>query len=149
MTGCIFLKRKLKEQNKEAELILLEKTNRLGGQIKTEYTDDFIIEGGSDCFITHKPWALQLCEEFGIEDRLINTIEENNGTFIFRKGKLHRLPEGLMLLVPTKFLPFVTTGLFTVVEKIRIAMEMFIPPKKDLTDETLASFITRRFGRGC
>lgn len=147
LTTVYYLKKYAEEKNLPAEIQLIEKTNRFGGQIKTEYHGDFIFEGGTDCFIREKPWALRLCKELGIEESLVNTKDENSGTFIFHKGKLHRLPEGLMLLVPAKFLPFVTSGLFTLCGKLRMALEVFIPRKKNDSDETLEGFVTRRFGR--
>jgi oxygen-dependent protoporphyrinogen oxidase len=147
LSTMYYLKKKLNESNKEAELILLEKSDRLGGQIKTEYPEEFVIDGGSDCFIREKPWALKLCKELGIEDNLINTQDENGGTFIYRKKKLHKLPEGLMALVPSKFLEFATTGLFSIFGKLRMSREIFVPMKKNHSDETLSSFIKRRFGR--
>ena len=147
LSTLYYLKKKLGEKKIRAHIRLLEKSGRFGGQIRTEYVDGFIIDGGSDCFIREKPWALSLCRELGIEDRLVNTMDENNGTFIYRKGKLHSLPEGLMSLVPARFLPFITSGLFSLAGKIRMGIEVFIPRRKDDSDETLARFVTRRSGR--
>lgn len=147
LSTLYYLKEKLGEKKIRADIRLLEKSRRFGGQIRTEYIDGFIIDGGSDCFIREKPWALSLCRELGIDDRLVNTMDENNGTFIFRKGKLHPLPEGLMALAPARFLPFVTSGLFTLAGKVRMGLEMFVPRKKDDSDETLSGFVTRRSGR--
>jgi oxygen-dependent protoporphyrinogen oxidase len=53
-----------------------------------------------------------------------------------------------MMMVPTKFWSFVTTGLFTWPAKIRMAMDLVIP-KKEPGDETLASFVKRRLGKQC
>jgi oxygen-dependent protoporphyrinogen oxidase len=63
------------------------------------------------------------------------------------------MPDGVMMFAPTKFIPFATTGLFSWSGKIRMAMDLFIPPKKvapgELNDETLESFVVRRMGREC
>jgi oxygen-dependent protoporphyrinogen oxidase len=63
------------------------------------------------------------------------------------------MPDGIFMFAPTKFLPFATTGLFSWPGKIRMAMDLFIPPKKvvpgELNDETLESFVVRRMGREC
>ncbi len=147
LSAVYYLRKKIEEKGYDADILLLEKSDRFGGQIKTEYIEDFVIEGGPDCMIRDKPWALQLCRELDIEDRLINTNDENKETYIFSKGKLHPLPDGLLLLVPSKFLPFATTGLFTLKGKLRMAMEFLIPPRRDDSDETLAGFVKRRFGR--
>jgi oxygen-dependent protoporphyrinogen oxidase len=63
------------------------------------------------------------------------------------------MPDGVMMFAPTKFIPFATTGLFSWPGKIRMAMDLLIPPKKitpgEVNDETLESFVVRRMGREC
>ena len=129
------------------EVLLLEKENRLGGTILTEEHDGFIVEGGPDCFLSEKPWALALAERLGIIYRVEKTIEGNKGTFILWGSKLHRLPEGVMLMVPTRILPMVTSSLLTWRGKMRMAMELFVPPRTDGVEESLSEFVTRRLGR--
>ena len=55
------------------KITLLERANYWGGKIITERIDDFVIEGGPDTFIVTKPWAVQLCTELGISERLRGT----------------------------------------------------------------------------
>jgi oxygen-dependent protoporphyrinogen oxidase len=135
------------QSGEEVELFLFEKQDRLGGAILTEKVDDFIVEGGPDCFIIEKPWALKLSKKLGIEDHLLNTNEENKGTFIFSKGKFHPLPEGVMLMVPTKIVPFLSTGLISWSGKIRSGLDLFLPRRTGDSDESLAGFVRRRLGQ--
>tara|TARA_B100000686_G_scaffold351303_1_gene449637 strand:- start:1622 stop:3058 length:1437 start_codon:yes stop_codon:yes gene_type:complete len=128
------------------ECVLLEGSDRLGGKIQTERFDDFIIEGGPDSFISQKPAAIDLCKRLGIEDRLIGTNPNQTKTYVYTGRKMRTLPDGLSLLVPTEFFPFFTTPLFSWPGKIRMGMDLFIPKKKDLSDESLASFVRRRLG---
>ena len=133
---------------KDIEVLLLEKSNRTGGQILTVIEDDFVLECGPDCFISDKPAVLQLAGPLGIEAELTGTRSESGGTYILTNGKLVRMPEGVMMMIPTKFKPFISTRLLTWPGKIRAAMDVFIPRRKNLDDdETLASFVNRRLGR--
>jgi oxygen-dependent protoporphyrinogen oxidase len=131
----------------ELDITLVERDAGLGGKIATDTPDGFVIEGGPDSFITQKPWALQLCRELGLEDRLMGTNETQRGVYVLRDGKLRKMPDGMLLIVPTKFLPFVTSGLISWPGKIRMGLDLFIPPRKDESDESLADFIRRRLGR--
>jgi oxygen-dependent protoporphyrinogen oxidase len=131
----------------KADYILLEQDQRLGGKILTENVAGFLIEGGPDCFLSEKPWVAQLAAALGISRRLLGTNEENKGTFVLTKGKLIPLPEGLMLLAPTQFWPFVTSPLVSWPGKIRMALDLFIPPKRNAGDESLAGFVRRRLGQ--
>jgi oxygen-dependent protoporphyrinogen oxidase len=139
---------KLKKMGlKDIELKVYEKSSRAGGTILTERYSGFTIEGGPDCFITEKPWAMELAKELGLSSRLIGTIPENKKTYVLSKGRLHAIPEGLILMIPTKILPLLTSSLFTLRGKLRMGLEIFIPSKKSSNDESLSQFIIRRFGK--
>ncbi len=131
----------------KADFLLIEKNHRLGGNIYTEKIGDFIIEGGPDCFLSEKPWALELCEKLGLKERLLATNETNNSTFVLWRGRLHPLPEGFFLMVPTKIIPFMRSSLISLPGKIRMGMDLFIPKNKTDDDESLAGFVCRRLGR--
>ncbi len=139
---------KLKKMElKDIEIKVFEKNNRAGGTILTEKYSGFTIEAGPDCFITEKPWAMELAREIGLGSRLIGTIPEKRKTYVLSDGALHPIPEGLILMIPTKILPLITSTLFTPSGKIRMGLEIFIPRRRSTTDESLAEFIIRRFGR--
>jgi len=140
------------------DFVLFEKDPRLGGKIQTEIVrdaseDKFIVDGGPDCFLTEKPACHRVAKLLGIYDDELPTDESRKRTWILSRGKLHQMPDGIFMFAPTKFLPFATTGLFSWPGKIRMAMDLFIPPKKvvpgELNDETLESFVVRRMGREC
>lgn len=132
-----------------AEVLLIEANPRLGGTIVTTVRDGCLIEGGPDSFITQKPWALALCKRLGIESELIPTNPACRRTFVVRAGKMHSIPEGFLLLAPSRIWPFVTSRLFSWPGKIRMGLDLILPRKDHGTDgdESLASFVLRRFGR--
>ncbi|GAB4563261.1 MAG: protoporphyrinogen oxidase [Anaerolineae bacterium] len=125
---------------------LVERAPRLGGKIKTDRIEGFVIEGGPDSFLAQKPWAAELARQVGIGDQIMGTNEERRKVFVLQKGRLVPLPDGVMLIVPTRFLPFATSPLISPLGKLRMAMDLFIPPRRDGADETLAEFIQRRLG---
>ncbi|MBI5598465.1 MAG: protoporphyrinogen oxidase [Deltaproteobacteria bacterium] len=129
------------------EITLIEKRERPGGNIITEKKDGFLIEGGPDCFLSEKPWAMELCKRLGLGERLMPTAKPRGKTYVFSGGRLHLLPEGVILMVPTRMLPLVTSSLLTFRGKMRMALEFFIPRRKEGGDETLADFVRRRLGR--
>ena len=139
------IQREIKE-GANLECILLEGSNHFGGKISTEKLDGFIIERGPDSFISQKPAAIQLCKQLGLEDRLTGTNPGAPSTFVYTGGKLVTMPDGLSLMIPTKFLPFALTPLFSLPGKIRMAFDLLIPKKQDNGDESLASFVRRRMG---
>ncbi len=128
------------------ECILLEGGDHFGGKIATEKSEGFVIERGPDSFISQKPAAIQLCQQLGLGDHLVSTNPETPNTYVYTGGKLVPMPDGLSLMIPTKFLPFALTPLFSLSGKIRMAFDLLIPKKADESDESLASFVRRRMG---
>ena len=119
----------------------------MGGSILTEEVDGFFMEGGPDCFISEKPWALRLCRELGLEGEVIGTNQEFRRTFILWGVRLHEISEGFMLLAPTSLWPFVASSLFRFSGKLRMGLDLGTPRKKSDGEESLAGFVRRRLGR--
>ncbi len=137
------------ESGTPIDVHLYEARDQLGGSIATTFRDGFLMEGGPDSFITQKPWALQLAKRLGIDDQLIPTNPNFRRTLVVRDGVMHAVPEGFLLLAPTRILPFVTSKLFSWPGKMRMGLDLILPRRDHGAngDESLASFVTRRFGR--
>ena len=136
------------ELNPAAQVTILEASSRLGGTIQTETRDGFLIERGPDSFISEKPQAVALAKRLGLESRLIETNEKYRRSFIVRNGRLRPVPEGFQLLAPSRMWPFITSDIFSLTGKARMAADLFLPRKSTngTTDESLASFVRRRLG---
>lgn len=125
---------------------VFEARNRPGGVISTVKRDGFILEEGPDAFITDKPWGRELCVNLGLSDELIGTNPDHRSSFVLMGGTLHPVPEGLYLMAPSKIWPVVRSKLLSWPAKARMAMELFVPRRMGVADESVASFVRRRFG---
>lgn len=140
----------LEEQRKagiELEYVLYESSPRLGGVLRTEKIDGCVVEAGPDSFVTEKPWAADLCRTLGIGDQLIGSNDTDRKTYILTRGRLVEMPDGLMFMVPTKILPTGLSPLFSWKTKLRMAQELFHPPRAVDHDESVADFVERHYGR--
>jgi oxygen-dependent protoporphyrinogen oxidase len=137
---------RVREINPSIEVTLLEGSGRLGGIIQTEHRDGFLLERGPDSFISEKPEALALARRLGLESRIIQTNETYRRSFIVRNGRLRAVPDGFQLLAPSRMWPFITSDIFSLTGKARMAADLFLPRKSTNGDESLASFVRRRLG---
>jgi protoporphyrinogen/coproporphyrinogen III oxidase len=126
---------------------LFEAGPRLGGVLSTLNRDGFQVERSADNFITTSPWGLDLCRRLGLTDQLVQTNSALRSTFVVRRGRLCRLPDGFMMMAPTRLWPMVVTPILSPLGKLRAAMEYFIPPRRDEADESMGQFVRRRLGR--
>ncbi len=129
------------------DLELAEKSNRFGGKIETKVRDGFVIEKGPDSFLARKPALLNLSRELNLEQQLTGTNPKAGKTYILHQGRFHEMPKGLVMGIPTRIGPFISTGLLSPAGKMRAAFDLFLPAKKDGEDETLGAFLRRRLGR--
>jgi oxygen-dependent protoporphyrinogen oxidase len=134
-------------QKSEATYLLLEASDHLGGKIITYAGEGFLIEGGPDSFLTQKRAALDLCRELGLGDQLIGSNHTATpSTYVLSKGKLHPMPEGMMLMAPTMILPILRSKLISWPGKLRMGLEIFIGRNTTVADESLGAFVRRRMG---
>jgi oxygen-dependent protoporphyrinogen oxidase len=147
LSAAFYTKKLFEEQQIPVEITIVEKSEQLGGKIRTLYHDGFVIEKGPDSFLARKLPILTLTKELGLEDELRGTNPNAKRNFILYRGKLHQMPLGFILGIPTKMTPFIKTGLISPAGKIRAAMDFILPKKKGGSDESLGNFIQRRLGK--
>lgn len=126
--------------------LLLESSPRVGGAIETLRGDGLVQELGAESMVTAKPQGKQLCQELGLADQLVTPQPEYRRTLIVRGGRLHNIPEGLRLLAPSQWLPFLRSSAVSWPGKLRMGMEFFVPRRQSEEDESLGSFVRRRLG---
>jgi len=118
-----------------------------GGKIITHRIGDLVTEAGPDSFLSQKPAGLELCDKLGLTDQLINTNATNKRASVYSRGRLHELPEGLVVIAPDQLRPFLRSGLLSWAGLARMGLDLAVPVKRSSEDESLASFFRRRVGR--
>src|SRR5437899_12758212 len=72
-----------------AQVVLLEGSDRLGGNIRTTVRDGFVLDHGADSWVANKPAAKDLAVALGLGDELVETIEDNRKVYVVaRNGAL-------------------------------------------------------------
>ncbi len=126
---------------------LIEKEPRLGGVMQTEFIDGCTLELGPDSFLAAKPWLLDLIRDLGLADDLIGSNDHLRKSYILRHGRLVPLPDGLMMVVPTKVLPLLASPLLSWRTKIRMGLEWFRRPGPPQADRSVADFLRDHYGQ--
>lgn len=135
-------------QQRGVPYVLLEAGDYFGGKVQSEPTEDgFLVEKAADAFILGKPWALELAHEVGLREELIHPREDTKKLYFLRGGQLLDFPQNLKMFVPLDDESFLQSGVLSPEGLKRMLDEQHVPPKPPTDeDESLASFITRRFG---
>jgi protoporphyrinogen/coproporphyrinogen III oxidase len=129
-----------------AQVTLFEASPRFGGKIATAMFAGRSVDEGADAFLARVPWAVDLCRELGLDDEMVTPAPA--GAYVYSRGRLRRIPEGLMLGVPADLLPLARSGLLSPVAMARAAVEpvAFRRPMRTNPD-SVGDVIAHRFGR--
>jgi len=126
---------------------VLEAGHAWGGKIVTHKIRELITEAGPDSFLSTKPAGLELVAKLGLTQELINTNENGKKAFVYSRGRLRELPEGLIAFTPGQIGPFLKSGVLSFRGVLRMGLDFVLPANRSTSDESLASFVRRRFGR--
>ena len=137
---------------------VVEAADRFGGKIATNRVDGLVVEAGADSFLSTKPAGLALVERLGISDRLVNSNAQDRRTFVWSRGRLRELPEGLVLGSPARAWSLLRSGLLSPAGAARLVGDIAVPRRRaagnddgarsgpPAVEETVAEFFTRRLG---
>ena len=129
-----------------APSMILE-ARRLGGVIRTDRVDGCVLEAGPDSFLSIKPAGLELIRDLGMADQVIGSNDHLRVTFVRKNGRLIPLPDGLMMMVPTKISPLLSTPLVGWWTKLRMGLEFLRIPRRLKKDQSVTDFIKSHYGR--
>ncbi|GGB51744.1 protoporphyrinogen oxidase [Virgibacillus dakarensis] len=144
LTAAYYLQKEIKANQLPYDVKLVEASHRLGGKVKTYRRDGFTIEQGPDSFLERKKPAVKLIKNLGLRDQLVR-----NGTgqsYILVGNKLHKMPSGSFMGIPTQVRPFLFSGIFSLKGKVRAGFDLALPKGKQQTDQSLGGFFRHRFG---
>lgn len=119
------------------ELLVLERGARTGGNIRTEHVNGYTCESGPDGFLDSAGETLRLVRQIGLEKRLLPSRDAARKRYIFRHGRLHRVPQSPGALI--------ASGLLSARAKARLLCEPFTR-RPTAEDECIHDFATRHIG---
>jgi oxygen-dependent protoporphyrinogen oxidase len=125
---------------------LIEKAAQLGGVIRTTTQQGCLLEAGPDSFLAAKPAAMELIRDVGLEHQVIGSNDHLRSVYILKHGKLVPLPDGMTMMVPTRLMPIVGTGLLGWGTKLRMGLEFLRRPNGQQPDRSVYDFLLDHYG---
>ena len=131
----------------DLDVEVLEAGARPGGALWTERTEDgYVIERGPDSILSEKPAAVALARRVGIEGEIVSTNPDARGAYVVNRGRLERVPGGFSVVAPAAWKALARSPVLSSGAKLRAGLDLLLPRGTAKPDESLASFVGRRFG---
>ena len=121
------------------EIVVFEADERIGGKIRSEQVDGYLVEHGPNGFLDSRQAVLDLVRDLGVEDRLLRADKTAARRYVYVRGRLRALPSS-----PPAFL---TNDVLSLGGRLRALLEPFMPGRKEDGDETAYEFAARRIGK--
>ena len=121
-----------------ASVQVFEASDRVGGAIRSERTDGFLVEHGPNSVRAGSAALESIIDDLGLNDERIWANDTADTRYVVRDGEPTPLPRSVG--------SFLTTDLFSTRAKLRCLAEPFVG-RRDTTDESVADFTRRRLGR--
>jgi len=127
-----------------AHVTLLEESDRLGGKIRTDDVAGLPVEAGPDAFLARVPWAADLCRRLGLADDLVSPAA--GSAYVWARGRLRRLPDGLVLGVPARAIPLARSGILSAAGVLRAGLDLVLPAGDRTGDVAVGKLVRHRLG---
>lgn len=121
------------------DVTVFEATDRVGGKIRTERADGYLLEHGPNTIQTATPLMNTLIDQLGLADDVVEADAAAKKRYVVRGGQ--------PLPLPTSPLAFFRSNLLSTRGKLRLLAEPFISAADSDADESLADFTRRRLGQ--
>ena len=120
------------------ETTLFERDSKVGGTIRSLKKDACLFEWGPNGFLDNQPASLQLIEELGLSDQLIEAGQQSARRYIQVNGQLQ--------VIPASPIDFIQTPLLPTKDKWSLIKGFF---KKNIsTDCSIYDYVSQRFSSG-
>ena len=127
-----------------ADVVVHEAAERAGGRILTSELAGQLVDEGPDAFLARVPWAVELCQELGLDGGLVSPAQR--AAFVYSRGALRAIPQPNVLGVPLDFDALAASGIVSTegVDRARQEPDMAGSPLVD--DQSVGGLVRRRLG---
>jgi len=129
-----------------ADVVLLDADRRAGGKLGTASLLGRRVDTGADAFLARRPEGTTFVQDVGLGGSLISPAATS--ALVWSRGRLQRLPEGLLLGLPSDLMALARSGILSPVGVARAALDLVLPgdPVAADVDVAVGALVRRRLG---
>jgi oxygen-dependent protoporphyrinogen oxidase len=113
-----------KAEGLDLQVTVFEKGPEPGGNLQTIRQDGWQLDWGPNGFLDNEPATLRLVDRLGLQDKLQRSSDATAHRFLLVNGRIQE--------IPTSPGAFLKSDMMSTVAKLRMAGELFVPPRKNL-----------------
>ncbi len=129
-----------------ADVVLLDADRRAGGKLGTASLLGRRIDTGADAFLARRPEGTAFVQDVGLGGSL--TSPATSSALVWSGGRLQRLPDGLLLGLPSSLVSLARSRVLSPLGVARAALDLVLPgdPVPADVDVAVGPLVRRRLG---
>ncbi len=124
---------------------LFESSSQVGGKLRVSEVAGVPVDEGAEALLARRPEAVDLAKAVGLGDDLVPA--ETTSASVWSRGRLHALPAGTVMGVPTDLRALSAGGLLTARELARVPLDTWLPRTSLHEDVAVGAYVAKRLGR--
>ncbi|MEA2233525.1 MAG: protoporphyrinogen/coproporphyrinogen oxidase [Solirubrobacteraceae bacterium] len=126
------------------DVTLLERSDRLGGSVRTIPFAGRALDVGAEMIVTGQPAAVDLCAQLGLGDDLVAPVAAPAHVWV--RGRLRPLPAGLMGGLPGGVGSLLRSRILTPAGLLRASVDLVAPSHAPQDDVAIGAIVRDRLG---
>lgn len=139
------LQKMKRDQNLDIKLILVEKSEKLGGKIATVNHGEFIMETGADSIVANKENVMPFIEELKLTDEVV--YNATGKSYIYLNDTLMQVPEDTVFGIPTNMQSLMSSPLVSLKGKLEAHKDLITRNKTFTKDSSIGEFLEAFLGK--
>ncbi|CAG7645092.1 protoporphyrinogen oxidase [Paenibacillus allorhizosphaerae] len=145
LSAAYYLQNTMKSRNLDANIVLVEAGDTLGGKIRTVHDGEFIMETGADSIVARKTNVAPLLEELGLQDDVV--YNATGISYIYTDGELKQIPKDAVFGIPLSVESLATTTLVSAQGKVDALKDFYTTNETFTKESSVGAFLEYFLGK--
>lgn len=145
LSTAYYLHKIIQERKLDANIVLIEADERLGGKIHTVKRDGFIMEVGADSLVARKRNIDPLIDELGLRDQVV--YNATGKSYLHTDGKLKLIPEEAVFGIPLSLQALAESELVSAEGKVEALKDFYTTNETFTKNDSIGLFLEAFLGK--
>lgn len=145
LSTAYYLQKSLNNRNLDAEIVLVEANDTLGGKMRTIHDGEFTMESGADSIVTRKTNVAPLVEELNLQDQVV--YNATGVSYIYTDGQLKQIPKEAVFGIPLSIESLAKTELVSAEGKVEALKDFYTPNEHFTKNDSVGAFLEAFLGK--
>jgi len=144
LTAAYTLQKRISAGELDAEIVLIEGQQELGGKIRSLRKQGYIMETGADSIVSRKVGGMPILDELGLKEDVV--YNATGKSYLYIDNELKLIPEDTLFGIPLSIESLARSELISAEGKVAALKDLYTPNETFTKNDSVGSFLTYFLG---